>query len=518
MVYRVDLDPEAPDGPGALRLVGFPTVIDEDSRTDRVIADAWDLTAALCHGEVNDDRIAAMRANVTRQEGGRADRDTLVWTRANRSARFFDHVVGRLADGRQPDPDVIGDGAYLMRSTAFYGNGKWGLHDFDGIPPDGVADVPYRAQMLAAWLLRELSLDLVEHCALARNPQAAQLDGEWRRYFGLGNATGLGLVPYLINHPRVLDAWVAARELPLAYVLSTDWLPGSEEVARVAALLTRAVRHFAERGNLATAPYPTGPEMAAELAPLAEFARSFSTGAASQNRGARWHGFALELHQRAAARSRDSLAVVESILIEVDPVLDEEIEALLRVDEDSVVDLSMTCRELSDVVAARYGWVDSFDWTRPDQVAMFWYMSSNSQEPRRGRRGVDRGVEVELALDVARRVARLRDTLDEVAGGPDLTLAEFLLDHPECRWAVERVQTCAPLPYGEVHTNPVAADFVPLELQRMQLAMYGMENFSPQSTDWMRVTLFAGSPRADDIARGVDDYWYFAPKPTEVVR
>ena len=57
---------------------------------------------------------------------------------------------------------------------------------------------------------------------------------------------------------------------------------------------------------------------------------------------------------------------------------------------------------------------------------------------------------------------------------------------------------------------------VPLDLQRFQLAVYGMDNFCPQSTDWVRVTLFGGAPRASDVAAGLDDDWLFAPKPLTV--
>jgi len=70
--------------------------------------------------------------------------------------------------------------------------------------------------------------------------------------------------------------------------------------------------------------------------------------------------------------------------------------------------------------------------------------------------------------------------------------------------------------YGETRGNALAGSYVPLHLQRFQLAVYGMDNFCPQSTDWVRVTLFGGAPRVDDVARGVDDDWLFLPKPIAV--
>lgn len=92
-------------------------------------------------------------------------------------------------------------------------------------------------------------------------------------------------------------------------------------------------------------------------------------------------------------------------------------------------------------------------------------------------------------------------------------MAEFLLEFPWHRGIVARVQSVAGLRYGEVRANLLADDFLPLHLQRFQLALYGMENYSPQSTDWLRVTLFSGAPRAHDVQSGADDDWLFTRKP-----
>src|SRR5204863_8760331 len=99
-------------------------VIDESERTDRVIAERWDVRAALIRGDHDPRRLATLRREVPRQEYGCADAETVVWTRANRSARHFDRVVERLAAGRQPDRHALGWSAYGLRSTAFYANGQ----------------------------------------------------------------------------------------------------------------------------------------------------------------------------------------------------------------------------------------------------------------------------------------------------------------------------------------------------------------------------------------------------------
>ncbi len=507
IVLRVDMEDRAP-----VRLVAFSTVLDESKRTDRVIAETWDLTGALCGGDVDDARIGRLHQQVTQQELGRADDGTLVWGRANRSARFFDHVVDRLAAGHQPDRAVIGDDAYLMRSTAFYGNGKWGLVDFGSYDPGDPLAVPYRAQMLAAWLFREISFDLVEHCARQRSSDAVPLDTSWSRYFGLGNATGLGLVPYVINHPQVFDAWVAMRELPLANALETEWSSDSPEATRILELLERAETHFAERTTLSTAPYPTGPQLATQIAQIGTAARNHierSQSSSDRTRLARW------LHDEAAGLGDEIRAIVDSILVEIDDGLDTDIESLLACDERPQLDLAISCGRLLAMIHRSYRWIDRFDLADPAESARFWYLSADSQEPRRGWRDSDPGTSVEHPLDVARRIAALADALD--GAEPERQVIDFLFDHPTLRWAVDRVLVGDGLIYGEAHVNPVSEHFLPLDLQRFQLAAYGMENFSPQSTDWLRVTLFAGAPRARDVEGGLDDDWCFAPKPEEAM-
>lgn len=503
VVYRVDA------GDHVLHFVAFSTTLADDQRTDRVIAEAWDVTAALVDGEVPAARLAELRAEVPRQEQGRADAETLVWTRANRSQRFFDYVVDRLAAGRQPDSSDLGDSAYLLRSTAFYSNGKFGLADYDRIGVEHPLRVPYRSQMLAAWLLRELSYDLVEHCAATVNPDAASLTGEWRRFFGLGNATGLGMVPYVFNHPHVLDAWCAARELPLAYALAQATTPHDPRTDRARTLLRRAFGYFRERDTLRTEPYLTGPVLATQLDHIAALADEYAHHGTVEGRSTDYAWRAV--HEAAGIVGREARGVLDAVLVELYDELDEDIEALLRCEESLRVQPSWTCGALRESAALSYSWVGGFDFADPLSHKYFWFSSANNEEPRRGLRGTDPGAEVEHPIDVARAVSMM--LADLAVTDPGQSVAEFLLTHPWHRGAVARMQSLVSIPYAEVRANLLADDFLPLHVQRFQLAMYGMENYSPQSTDWLRVTLFSGAPRVADVATGIDDDWIFTPKP-----
>ncbi|WP_205787173.1 hypothetical protein [Specibacter cremeus] len=493
-----------------LNFIAFCRTLEESERTDRVIANAWDITAALVDGELTPEREADLRRNVPVQERGRVDPETIIMTRANRSARFFDYVSDCLSTGSQPDVGKIGPSPYLIRSTAFYGNGKFGLKELANIPAGHPLSVPYRSQMLAAWLLRELSMDMVEHVARAKAAAAGTiavpLDGGWGRYFGLGNATGLGMVPFVINHPDYLDAWCRLREIPLAAGLTPRYAPDHPDLGRVAELLVKADRHLAEKNGLKTVPFlPTElirPQLQQLLGELQSFMVSGQEPAPVLAR----------MHERAAGLSPEVRGIFASIVIELRADFDEEAEALLTMTDSTPFDPAMRCHELQHLLDQNYGWARSYDFAVPERASYYWYSSAANEEPRRALRTDRAAGTVEHCTDVARRINALAVDLERFPS--HLSVADFLLAHPDHRFAAGRIQQTQPLFYGEVRDNLLDAEFLPLSTQRFQLATYGMNNFSPQSTDWVRVTLFSGAPRVADINHGTDDDdWLFPVAP-----
>ncbi|MFE4835751.1 hypothetical protein ACFRAU_13860 [Arthrobacter sp. NPDC056691] len=516
---RMELDPAARgtavytvDAEGRqLTFVAFCRTLEESERTDRVIADAWDVTAALIEGSLTPEREAELRLNVPVQERGRVDPDTIILTRANRSARFFDYVSDCLASGSQPDVGAIGPSPYLIRSTAFYGNGKFGLKEFTDIAADHPLAVPYRSQMLTAWLLRELSMDMVEHVARAKaaaaGTKAVPLDAAWSRYLGLGNATGLGMVPFVINHPDYLDAWCRLREIPLAAGLGRDYAPDHPDVARVAELLAKADRHLEEKHALHTTPFLATDTVRTQLQQLLEDLRSHQASATEPA------PVLARLHEKAAGLSAEARGIFASIVIELRADFDEAAESLLRVDGAAPFEPAMPCRELKGLLETNYAWARGYDFTDPERTRYYWFSSAANEEPRRALRVTRPAGTAEHCTDIARRVNALAADLGQFP--PHRSIADFLLVHPGHRFAAARVQQTRHYLYGELQDNLIDGEFLPLSTQRFQLASYGMNNFSPQSTDWLRVTLFSGAPRAEDINHGMDDDdWLFPTAPT----
>src|SRR5580704_5595713 len=186
-------------------LVAFSTPLEESRRTDRVIAEAWDTSYVLYDGVPSADEVERLRVNVPLQEAGRYCERDLVLARANKSVRLFDAVIDALARGEQPDAALLARVGYLMRTTAVYGNGKFGIADRAEIVGRPELSGPFQAEMLTVWLIRSFTIDLAEHVAQRRAPgRAACLSPDLRRGLGVGNATGLGMAPFLVRHPVLM--------------------------------------------------------------------------------------------------------------------------------------------------------------------------------------------------------------------------------------------------------------------------------------------------------------------------
>ena len=194
-------------------LVCFANKINDDERSDRVIATKWDAAFTLHDGIPLKKDINRLKNEVPKQEVGRLSYKELTLSRANKSVRIFDHVVDSLSKGEQPNIDLLEKVGYLYRTTAVYGSGKFGLADRFRIKNRDEINGPFRLEMMLVYLVRQFTFDQVNHVAKNRNPKlAVNLDPKICKNLGIGNSTGLGMAPFIVNHPTLLNNWVLARE------------------------------------------------------------------------------------------------------------------------------------------------------------------------------------------------------------------------------------------------------------------------------------------------------------------
>lgn len=480
-------------------LVAFAHDLPDALRSDRVIAEAWDATFALVDGEVGPDDIARLAANVPLQEAGRVSDRELVLSRANRSARLWSHVVDSLAEGRQPDPARVAPVGYLMRTTAVYGSGKFGAADHAALSGRPLLDGPFRAEMLAVWLIRTFVTDLVNHHAASKGgDRAVPLAPEFRRRLGIGNSTGLGMAPFLVNHPLLLNAWINARETALARVRD---LPGAAPDARI--LFSDALT----RTGTLLASWHSAHEMQVEK--LSALRQDFARIEAQLAQGALdlpspWNA----LYEWGEAHlSLEGQELLLSLLLEPHGELVDELAETMGVDEGAahLIDGRDTIEGLSDALRDGFGWALQTDYSSPDACARFWYVSEAKLEPRLGERHEEPGGHLEQPLDTGRAAAALAGDL--ACHDPQDQVAGFLHAHPEHRRMVRRVQQSRHAPYSEIRDNLISAEVMPIDMLRCKLAFFGATRFDPRSDRWVRITMFQNAPYPDELADMHEDDW-----------
>ena len=483
---------------GSCSLVGFSRQLEPEERNDRVIAEKWDTTFTLLLGEPDADDIERLRANVPLQEAGRVSARECVLSRANKSVRLFEYVVDCLAQGYQPNLQNIAEVGYLMRTTAVYGNGKFGLSDLSNTFAGGLFRRPFEAEMLTVYLIREFTLDLVEHIAAQRAPgQAVRLAVRQRRSFGIGNSTGLGMAPFLIAHPGLFHRWVYARETAIARVLA---LPAAEPAERAAfdRLLKQAARHVAE--------WHTGDSrQAARITRLQQELRDLSrqmnedellTGSYPWQR----------LQALAAAQySEEMQELLHSLMIEPYGELVDELADTMADSERPVFNPALQLAALCTLIEQHYDWALALDFTQPDAEHFFWYRSQEKEEPRLGERHQEPGADKEMRLGIARDVQQLYQEL--TAADPTESVAVFLLRQPRWRYLIRRLQLVAKHPYAEIRDNLLAADCLAVDLLRCKLSFFGAVKFDPRSDRWTRITMYQGAPCFAELKPDNADAW-----------
>lgn len=473
-------------------LVAFSHDLPDEMRSDRVIATAWDATFTLFDGEPTEADLDRLHANVPLQEAGRVSPSELSLSRANRSVRLFAHVIERLSQGRQPDLAEVEAVGYLMRTTAVYGSGKFGAADRDGIADREEFSAPFQAEMLSVWLTRQFTVDIAEHLAAVRGGAAAvRLDPAIRRMLGVGNSTGLGMAPFIVRHPVLLNNWMAAREEAFARVRAQQSAaPGTVRGFHAA---LEAARDNAARWHTS---HPLQSEKLAALrSDLDRIAGWSFDGDASHPWDPLWRRAEAEL-------SLEGQEALVSLMLEPHGDLVDDLADRMTADEAATfrLDGAMTAGTLTAILEEHYEWALAIDFGRPENAARFWYVSEEKLEPRIGNRFEEEGAGLEQPLCIARLASELHAALQEYS--QDAPLAEFLLAHPEHRQMARRAQIAARYPYAEVRDNLTAEDMLPIDLMRCKLAFFGASRFDPRSDKWVRISLFQDLPYPSDLCPG----------------
>ena len=482
-------------------LVCFANQIKDEERSDRVIATKWDAAFTLHDGVPSKGDIERLKNEVPKQEVGRLSFKELTLSRANKSVRVFNHVVDSLSEGKQPDLELLSKVGYLYRTTAVYGSGKFGLADRFRIKNREEINGPFRLEMMLVYLVRQFTFDQVNHVAHHKNPKTAvKLDKQICKNLGIGNSTGLGMAPFIVNHPTLLNNWILSRETALKKIREikdvqekdaklfidcvkksltniTSWNTDSEYQQNKIKSLLKNIRNFIdyiENNFDFKTEYP------------------FNT-------------IYLWLEQNVC---EECIEYVVSIMMEPYNNIIEPLVSNMSSDEDKYFNIptNRTINELKEIIEKKYPNILDINFDQKESQQNFWFISKNKEEPRLADRFEEHGSELEQPLAIARDIKKLYEKI--LSENENLTIAQFLSSNSELRHVIRRAFIVEKFPYSEIQDNTIGKDIIPIDMLRLKLSFFGALKFDPRSDKWLRICMFQGAPLPTEL-KNYDEQWVY---------
>ena len=482
-------------------LICFANKISDEERSDRVIATKWDAAFTLHDGIPSKRDIERLKNEVPKQEVGRLSYKELTLSRANKSVRVFNHVVESLSKGQQPDLDLLSKVGYLYRTTAVYGSGKFGLADRFRIKNRKEINGPFRLEMMLVYLVRQFTFDQVNHVAKFKNPKiAVKLDSSICKNLGIGNSTGLGMAPFIVNHPTLLNNWIMSREIALKEIREikkvneneikifnnslknsikniTTWNTDSEyQLKKINSLLNNIKKFliFIEKEFNFEIDYP-------------------------------FNEIYLWLEYNTCEECTE---YVVSMMLEPFDRIVKPLISKMSSDEDKyfTIPTYRTVEDLRNIIEKRYPNILKINFEKKENNKNFWFISKNKEEPRYADRFEENGSELEQPLAIARDIKKLYEVL--LVSKNSLTIDKFLIEYSDLRHVVRRAFIIEKFPYSEIQDNTIGEEVIPIDMLRLKLSFFGALKFDPRSDKWLRICMFQGAPLPIDL-KNFDQQWVY---------
>ena len=481
-------------------LVVFCHQINDDERSDRVIAEKWDMTFSLFLGIPSKEELDEMSKNLKIQELGRHLPKQLTLSRANKSVRVFNSVLNNLSEGKQPDKKMINNIGYLVRTTAVYGNGKFGIADYLPETNDNPLNKPFQAEMLTVYLIRYFSIELVNYLAKEKGKdKSITLSNEISKHVGVGNATGLGMAPFLINHQKLIHKWIQARETAISRVLS---------IKKLSTYNQTKIFNLIERAYLYTTQWNVDDVIQFKrINVLRKELKDISNNKSLNdllNNDYPLQNVYLHFINKISIETQE---ILNSIFIEPFPELLDDLTNEMGTNEQNTVAIGYKVNELIKIIQDKYSWALKIDIKNPDENFYFWYTSQAKLEPRLGATQIDHGKEKQLPFDIPQQVQNALKILTKLPD--DMTGAEAMILHPEIRNIIKRAIINENFPFSEIQNNLVGKKVRPIDLLRCKLSFFGATKYDPKSNLWTRITLFQGAPLPHQLQEENATEWLF---------
>ncbi len=482
-------------------LICFSQHINADERSDRVIATKWDAAFVLHDGVPTKNDIERLKENVPKQEIGRMSNKELALSRANKSVRIFDHVVNSLSSGKQPDVNLLNKVGYLYRTTAVYGSGKFGLADRFRIKDRKEICGPFRLEMMLVYLVRQFTFDQINHISKMKNPnEFVSLDKKIAKNLGIGNSTGLGMAPFIVNHPTLLHQWIYNREKAL------------KEIRSIKDVSKKEIEHFKfclEKSKKIIDTWYTdskyqNKKIKSLKNDLIKFNEYFSSLKFISKKYL-WNEIFLWIDKYLDEECSEYLI---SMMMEPYDNIIEPLVKNMSSDEEKYFNIPSSRKliELKKIIETKYKSILNINFNDKKSNTFFWFISKNKEEPRIANRFGEYGSNLEQPLAIARDIKKVYEKISNE--NLSKTVADFLVDNDELRHVIRRIFISEKFQYSEIQDNTISETLIPIDMLRLKLSFFGAQKFDPRSNKWLRICMYQGAPLVNEI-KNSDDTWIY---------
>ena len=357
--------------------------------------------------------------------------------------------------------------------------------------------------MMLVYLVRQFTFDQVNHVAKNKNPNSAvKLDPKICRNLGIGNSTGLGMAPFIVNHPTLLNNWILCREIALKKIREikivktqdrdlfkdcvksslkniTSWNTESEYQLKKIKLLLKDIKKFI----------------------------SFLENKFDFQKDYPFNEIYLWLEKETC---EECIEYVVSIMMEPFGDIVQPLVGQMSSEEEKYFNIptERNVGDLKKILENKYSDILKINFNIEESNQKFWFISKNKEEPRLANRFEENGADLEQPLAIARDIKKLYERLLPLKDV--LKINQFLIDNSDLRHVVRRAFIIEKFPYSEIQDNTIGENLVPIDMLRLKLSFFGALKFDPRSDKWLRICMFQGAPLPNEL-KDYDEQWVYKP-------
>jgi uncharacterized FlaG/YvyC family protein len=355
--------------------------------------------------------------------------------------------------------------------------------------------------MMLVYLVRQFTFDQVNHVAKFKSPKTAvKLDKNICKNLGIGNSTGLGMAPFIVNHPTLLNNWIMSREIALKEIREIKEA-SNQEIRTFKESLINSIKNITSWNTDSEYQQKKINSLLKNVQKFLNFIeKEFSFEIDYP-----FNEIYLWLEQNAC---EECIEYVVSMMLEPFDRIIKPLISKMSSDEDQyfTIPTHRTVEDLRNIIEKRYPDILKINFEKQENQKNFWFISKNKEEPRYADRFEENGSELEQPLAIARDIKKLYEVL--LVSKNSLTIDKFLIENSDLRHVVRRAFIIEKFPYSEIQDNTIGEEVIPIDMLRLKLSFFGALKFDPRSDKWLRICMFQGAPLPIDL-KNFDQQWVY---------